>query len=34
VMGCYGHRRAREWVLGGASHTVLASMTLPVLLSH
>lgn len=34
VMGCYGHSRAREWVLGGATRTVLASMTLPVLMSH
>ncbi len=34
VMGCYGHGRAREWVLGGASRTVLRSMTLPVLMAH
>ena len=34
VMGCYGHSRARELVLGGASQTVLASMTLPVLMAH
>lgn len=34
VMGCYGHSRAREWVLGGASRTVLGTMTLPVLMSH
>jgi len=34
VMGCYGHSRAREWVLGGASRTVLRSMTLQVLMSH
>jgi nucleotide-binding universal stress UspA family protein len=34
VMGCYGHSRAREWVLGGASRTVLESMTLPVLMAH
>jgi nucleotide-binding universal stress UspA family protein len=34
VMGCYGHSRARELVLGGASRTVLGSMTLPVLLAH
>ena len=34
VMGCYGHSRAREWVLGGTSRTVLESMTLPVLMSH
>jgi len=34
VMGCYGHSRASEWVLGGASRTVLRSMTLPVLMAH
>ena len=34
VMGCYGHSRAREWVMGGATRTVLASMTLPVLMAH
>lgn len=34
VMGCYGHGRAREWVLGGASRTILQSMTLPVLMAH
>jgi nucleotide-binding universal stress UspA family protein len=34
VMGCYGHSRGRELVLGGASRTVLQSMTLPVLMSH
>lgn len=34
VMGCYGHSRAREWVLGGASRTVLQSMTVPVLMAH
>lgn len=34
VMGCYGHSRAREWVLGGATRTVLRSMTLPVLMTH
>jgi nucleotide-binding universal stress UspA family protein len=34
VMGCYGHGRAREWVMGGVSRTVLASMTIPVLMSH
>lgn len=34
VMGCYGHGRAREWALGGATRTVLQSMTLPVLFSH
>jgi nucleotide-binding universal stress UspA family protein len=34
VMGCYGHSRAREWVLGGVTRTLLQSMTLPVLMSH
>ena len=34
VMGCYGHSRTREWVLGGTSRTVLRSMTLPVLMAH
>ncbi|WP_439587254.1 universal stress protein [Hydrogenophaga sp.] len=34
VMGCYGHSRAREWVLGGATRTILQTMTLPVLMSH
>ncbi|RJP67160.1 MAG: universal stress protein [Comamonadaceae bacterium] len=34
VMGCYGHSRAREWVLGGATRTILQSMTLPVLMAH
>ena len=34
VMGCYGHSRAREWVLGGASRSILQSMTLPVLMAH
>ncbi|MGH7060462.1 MAG: universal stress protein [Stellaceae bacterium] len=34
VMGAYGHSRARELLLGGATRTVLSSMTLPVLMSH
>lgn len=34
VMGCYGHSRAREWVLGGATRVVLQSMTVPVLMAH
>jgi nucleotide-binding universal stress UspA family protein len=33
VMGCYGHSRFREILLGGATRTVLESMTLPVLMS-
>ena len=34
VMGMYGHSRMREWVLGGASRTMLASMTVPLLVAH
>lgn len=34
VMGLYGHSRAREFVLGGASRTILSSMTVPVLMAH
>lgn len=34
VMGCYGHSRLREWVLGGATRTILESMTVPVLMTH
>lgn len=34
VMGLYGHSRVREFVLGGASRTLLASMTVPVLMAH
>lgn len=34
VMGCYGHSRLREWVLGGATRTILNSMTVPVMMAH
>ncbi len=34
VMGCYGHTRAREWALGGASRSVFQAMTVPVLMAH
>lgn len=34
VMGCYGHSRFREFILGGASRDVLSQMTMPVLMSH
>jgi nucleotide-binding universal stress UspA family protein len=34
VMGGYGHSRAREWVLGGATRHVLQHASLPVLMSH
>jgi len=34
VIGAYGHTPLRELVLGGATRTILESMTLPVLMSH
>jgi nucleotide-binding universal stress UspA family protein len=34
VMGAYAHSRARELVLGGATRTILKSMTVPVLMAH
>ena len=34
VMGAYGHSRAREWVFGGVTRTILSGMTMPVLMSH
>jgi nucleotide-binding universal stress UspA family protein len=34
VMGAYGHARWTERVLGGATRGLLASMTVPVLMSH
>lgn len=34
VMGCYGHSRFREFVLGGTTRTILDSMTLPILMAH
>jgi nucleotide-binding universal stress UspA family protein len=34
VMGIFGHSRFREFVLGGASDTILSSMTVPVLMAH
>jgi nucleotide-binding universal stress UspA family protein len=34
VMGCYGHSRVRELVLGGMTRGILQHMTVPVLLSH
>ncbi len=34
VMGGYGHSRLRELALGGATRTVLESMTVPVLMAH
>jgi nucleotide-binding universal stress UspA family protein len=34
AMGAYGHSRVREMLLGGATPSVLRSMTVPVLMSH
>ncbi len=34
VMGAYGHTRLREFILGGATRTVLKEMQCPVLFSH
>jgi nucleotide-binding universal stress UspA family protein len=34
VMGCYGHSRWREMVLGGTTRYVLNAMKTPVLMSH
>jgi len=34
VMGAYGHSRMRELILGGATRTILESMTAPVLMSR
>ena len=34
VMGGYGHSRLREFILGGVTRGILASLTVPVLMSH
>ena len=34
VMGAYGHSRLREFVLGGATRSLLSKPPLPVLFSH
>ena len=34
VMRAFGHSRAAETVLGGATRTILASAEIPTLLSH
>jgi nucleotide-binding universal stress UspA family protein len=34
VMGCYGHSRLREIILGGTTHYILKHMTVPIFLSH
>ncbi len=34
VMGCYGHHRTRELMLGGTTRTLLREARLPLLLAH
>jgi len=34
VMGAYGHSRLREWILGGATQSLLKNSPVPVLFSH
>jgi nucleotide-binding universal stress UspA family protein len=34
VMGAYGHARLREFILGGATRSVIGKMNCPVLMSH
>lgn len=34
VAGGYGHSRAREWILGGATMDLIETATVPVLFSH
>ncbi len=34
VMGAYGHSRTRERILGGATRTLMETMTVPVLMAH
>lgn len=34
IMGGYGHSRVREFLLGGATRGILATMTIPVLMAH
>ena len=34
VMGAYGHSRIRDFLLGGATKSIVASPPIPVLLSH
>ena len=34
IMGAYGHARLREFILGGATRSVLKGMKIPVLFSH
>nr|WP_244598023.1 universal stress protein [Afipia felis] len=33
-MGCYGHSRLREFILGGAMRGICSTMTVPVFMPH
>jgi len=34
VMGAYGHSRLREFIMGGATTSVLRAPKLPIFMSH
>jgi len=34
VMGCYGHSRTREWLLGGTTQSMAREPDVPVLMAH
>jgi nucleotide-binding universal stress UspA family protein len=34
VMGGYGHSRAREWIIGGATRNTLLTSEIPILMAH
>jgi len=34
VMGGYGHSRAREWIIGGATRNTLSTSEFPILMAH
>lgn len=34
VMGCYGHSRTREWLLGGTTKSMTREPPIPVLMAH
>lgn len=34
VMGAYGHSKLRQWAMGGATASILKSMTVPIMFSH
>ncbi|WMD22026.1 universal stress protein [Achromobacter seleniivolatilans] len=34
VMGAYGHSKLRQWAMGGATASMLKSMTVPIMFSH